>query len=69
MAESGLLPDRACELLGAWEDWTWDAGWGEWGVDVSFELEEGREGKCWIFASRWEERDGVWVYVGGRGGG
>jgi hypothetical protein len=71
MADSGLLPDEAQQRLGSWEDWRWDGGWGEWGVDVSHELEDERaaEGaKCWIFASRWQEREGVWMYVGGRGG-
>lgn len=70
MADSGLLPDEAQMRLGAWEDWTWDAGYGEWGLDVACELEEGLEdgARLWIFASRWQERGGGWVYVGGSGG-
>lgn len=71
MASSGLLPDEAQQRLGAWEDWSWDLDSGEWGLDVSWELEdEVRAGgaKLWVFASRWVERDGVWMYVGGRGG-
>ncbi|KAF2994982.1 hypothetical protein E8E13_003696 [Curvularia kusanoi] len=41
MADSGLLPDEAQQRLGAWEEWTWDERAGEWGLDVSEELEEG----------------------------
>lgn len=70
MADSGLLPDAAQLALGSWEDWRWDAGCGEWGLDVSHELEEEarREGaRLFIFASRWQEQDGVWMYVGARG--
>lgn len=66
------MPDEAQQRLGAWEDWEWDVGSGEWGLDVSGELEEGVRGegaKLWVFASRWVEREGTgWVYVGGRGG-
>lgn len=71
MAHSGLLPDAAQERLGSWEDWRWDAGSGEWGLDVSHELEDevrGEGAKLWVFASKWQEREGMWVYVGGRGG-
>lgn len=71
MAESGLMPDKAQQRLGSWEDWRWDLGCGEWGLDVSYELEEEERGvgaKLWIFASKWQEREGVWVYVGARGG-
>ncbi|KAF3048054.1 hypothetical protein E8E12_008759 [Didymella heteroderae] len=71
MADSGLLPDEAQLRLGSWQDWTWDAGCGEWGLDVSHELEEDlrKEGaRLCIFASRWQEREGVWMYVGARGG-
>lgn len=70
MADSGLLPDEAAQRLGCWEDWRWDGECGEWGLDVSHELEEEtrREGgRLCVFASRWQEREGVWVYVGGRG--
>ncbi|KAG9198156.1 hypothetical protein G6514_010426 [Epicoccum nigrum] len=71
MADSGLMPDEAQQRLGAWEDWVWDKGSGEWGLDVSGELEEGvrKQGaRLWVFASRWVERGGEgWVYVGGRG--
>jgi hypothetical protein len=72
MAESGLRPDEAQLRLGAWEDWVWNGGSGEWGLDVSGELEEGvraQGARLWVFASRWVEREEVgWVYVGGRGG-
>lgn len=71
MADSGLMPDEAQQRLGGWEDWTWDSGCGEWGLDVSCELEEDQVAggaKLWVFASRWQEREGVWVYVGRRGG-
>lgn len=70
MADSGLMPDEAQMRLGSWEDWGWDRSSGEWALDVSCELEEEvrREGgRLCVFASRWRERDGVWVYVGGRG--
>lgn len=70
MADSGLAPDEAQMGLGSWEDWRWDAGCGEWGLDVSDELEEAvrKEGaRLCVFASRWQERDGIWMYVGGRG--
>ncbi|KAF2624104.1 hypothetical protein BU25DRAFT_348630 [Macroventuria anomochaeta] len=70
MADSGLLPDEAQQRLGSWEDWRWDPGCGEWELDVSHELEkEVREegAKLCVFASRWQEREGVWVYVSGRG--
>ncbi|KAF9698445.1 hypothetical protein EKO04_003420 [Ascochyta lentis] len=71
MADSGLLPDEAQQRLGSWEDWRWDGGCGAWGLDVSHELEDGQRevgGRLCVFASRWQERDGGWVYVGGRGG-
>lgn len=71
MADSGLLPDEAQMRLGSWEDWRWDVGCGEWGLDVSSELEEEarKEGaRLCVFASRWQERGGVWMYVGARGG-
>jgi hypothetical protein len=59
-----LLPDRAVEVLGSWEDWKWDEGVGEWYLDVSSER-DGKE-RCCVFASRWEMREGgEWVYVGG----
>jgi hypothetical protein len=63
MNGASLLPDRASEMLGSWEDWTWDDGVGEWCLDVSKEVEGNM--RCCIFASRWEVReDGEWVYVG-----
>ena len=72
MADSGLMPDEAQQMLGAWEDWVWDQKSGEWALDVSGELEEGlwEHGvRLWVYASRWVEREGEgWVYVGGTGG-
>lgn len=71
MSESGLLPDEAQQRLGAWEDWRWDAGCGEWGLDVSYELEEAEwvgGARLWVFASKWQKLEGVWVYVGPRRG-
>jgi|SRR5690242_855180 len=71
MAESGLLPDEAQQRLGSWEDWRWDVGCGEWGLDMSCELEEEERAagaKLWVFASQWQKREGVWMYVGARGG-
>jgi hypothetical protein len=56
-----LLPDRAVDMLGSWEDWKWDEGVGEWCLDVS---DEGSS-RCCVFASRWEVGEGgEWVYVG-----
>jgi hypothetical protein len=60
-----LQPEFATEMLGSWEDWTWDPAWKEWYLDVSDE-----EGECGLYASRWEARQetnlhGQWVYVGG----
>jgi hypothetical protein len=57
-------PERAAEELGSWEDWRWDRMWREWCLDVSSH-EDGE--KCCVYASRWEERGGEWVYVGGIG--
>ncbi|KAJ4985357.1 hypothetical protein SVAN01_09112 [Stagonosporopsis vannaccii] len=71
MAESGLLPDEAQQRLGSWADWRWDPGCGEWGLDVSCELEEEERvigAKLWVFGSKWQTREGVWTYVGARGG-
>jgi hypothetical protein len=71
MADSGLLPDEAQQRLGSWEVWRWDGGSGEWGLDVSHELDdEYKEAGCklCVFASRWQEREGIWMYVGQRGG-
>jgi hypothetical protein len=71
MAQSGLLPDEAQERLGSWEDWRWDGASGEWGLDVTQELEEEQReagAKLWVYASRWQEREGMWMYIGGRGG-
>lgn len=71
MADSGLNPSGAQERLGSWEDWRWDAGSGEWGLDVSHELDEEQRQNgmmMWVFAGRWQERDGLWVYIGERGG-
>ena len=65
------MPDEAQQRLGAWEDWVWDQENGEWAFDVSGELEEGvREqgARLWVYASRWMEREGEWVYVGRTGG-
>lgn len=72
IADSGLLPDEAQLRLGSWTDWRWDAGCGEWGLDVSHELDEGERkagAKVCVFASRWQEREEVWIYVGARGRG
>jgi hypothetical protein len=30
MNGADLLPDTAAELLGSWDDWTWDPLWKEW---------------------------------------
>ncbi|KAH6618953.1 hypothetical protein C7974DRAFT_317746 [Boeremia exigua] len=70
MAESEIMPDDAQLRLGSWEDWQWDTRCGEWGLDVSYELEDLElvaGAKLWVFASKWQEREGVWVYVGARG--
>ncbi|KAH3942159.1 hypothetical protein HBI70_198880 [Parastagonospora nodorum] len=61
----GLQPEIAADMLGCWEDWTWDPAWKEWCLDVSSE-----EGRCRLYASRWEVRQETdpgepWVYVGG----
>jgi hypothetical protein len=60
-----LQPEIAADMLGCWEDWTWDPAWEEWCLDISDE-----DGECRIYASRWEARqetnpDEPWVYVGG----
>lgn len=59
-----LQPEIAANMLGSWEDWTWDPAWKEWYLDISDE-----EGECRLYASRWESRHGAnpdeqWVYVG-----
>lgn len=57
-------PEEAAQLLGSWEDWTWDALWKEWYLDVS----SVDEGECRVYASKWEVRaDGEWRYVGRMG--
>ncbi|KAH7392501.1 hypothetical protein BKA66DRAFT_557793 [Pyrenochaeta sp. MPI-SDFR-AT-0127] len=62
MAHQALAPDTAVEVLGAWEDWTWDPIWGEWFLEMKGE--EGDDGRCCIFASRWHvQDDGEWVHV------
>ncbi|KAI8934978.1 hypothetical protein NX059_008644 [Plenodomus lindquistii] len=75
MAFGNVGPEDAVELLGAWEDWRWDEGWGEWCLDVregdGVEGDEGNEGqgRCCVFPSRWEvSGDGNWMYVGRMGG-
>lgn len=71
MADSGLLPNEAQLRLGSWADWRWDARSAEWGLDVSFELDEEERAsgaELCVFASRWQERGGMWMYVGARGG-
>jgi hypothetical protein len=61
---ANLLPDRAVDVLGSWEDWEWDEGVGEWCLDVS----DAGNCRCYVFASRWEMRGGGdWVYVGSTG--
>jgi hypothetical protein len=56
-----LLPDGAAEMLGSWDDWSWDAVWKEWFLDESTDDGE----KCCVYATRWEVREGgEWVYVG-----
>jgi hypothetical protein len=62
MAGVNLMPDVAVEMLGAWEDWTWDSTWQQWYLEVE---ESGIGEKSQIFASPWQvQRDGEWVYVG-----
>ncbi|KAI4645046.1 hypothetical protein J4E93_005845 [Alternaria ventricosa] len=66
MAGVNLMPTVAVEMLGAWEDWTWDSTWKQWYLDVS---ENDTEEKSQIFASPWRvQGDGEWVYVGRIGG-
>jgi hypothetical protein len=62
MAGANLLPHTAAEMLGAWEDWTWDSTWQQWYL----EMDEGGIGeKSQIFASPWHvQGDGEWVYDG-----
>ncbi|KAL6153644.1 hypothetical protein ACJQWK_11476 [Exserohilum turcicum] len=61
MAGTNLMPDRAAELLGAWEDWEWDAIAQQWYLDMG----PGTSEKIQIFASPWQvQDDGEWVYVG-----
>lgn len=61
MAGTNLMPDRAAELLGAWEDWEWDATARQWYLDMG----SGNSEKIQLFASPWQVReDGEWIYVG-----
>lgn len=60
-----VTPESAAEALGAWEDWKWDALWGEWF------LEQGNDGdaKFYLYTSQWRynEHQG-WRYVSSIGG-
>lgn len=58
MNGADLLPNAAAELLGSWDDWTWDPVWGEWCLDVSNEEE-----KMFIYANRWRMEGGEWVHT------
>lgn len=61
MAGVNLMPDVAAEMLGAWEDWAWDATVGQWYLDVGERSGE----KIQVFASPWQVQEGgEWVYVG-----
>jgi hypothetical protein len=63
MNGADVLPDHAAELLGSWEDWTWDALWKEWYLDVSDE-----ESQCRVYVSQWQvQESGQWIYVGRHG--
>ena len=65
-----MVPEKAVEVLGRWEDWQWDEEWGEWFVSVPDEGEEfGWEGSgCFMYAGRWRRvgDGGGWEYVGSR---
>lgn len=63
MAFAEITPDSAAEMLGAWEDWTWDPAWGEWCLEMSDSEQD--SGRCCIYPSRWHvQESGTWMYVG-----
>jgi hypothetical protein len=63
MNGADVLPDYAAEMMGSWEDWTWDPLGKEWYLDVS-----DKEVQCRVYVSQWEVQDnGQWIYVGRSG--
>ncbi|KAF2036223.1 hypothetical protein EK21DRAFT_52338 [Setomelanomma holmii] len=55
-------PETAAEMLGSWEDWSWNPLWEEWYLPWS-QMDDGS--KCCLFTSRWELREnGEFVYTG-----
>jgi hypothetical protein len=60
VADTDLKAESGAQLLGSWDDWTWDPRWKEWYLDVSDE-----DGKTCVFTSRWQiDEDNEWVHIG-----
>ncbi|OAL50266.1 hypothetical protein IQ07DRAFT_50752 [Pyrenochaeta sp. DS3sAY3a] len=66
-----VTPESAAEALGAWEDWKWDALWGEWFLEQGDDGDDDDDGdtKFYLYTSQWRynEHQG-WRYVGSIGG-
>ena len=55
-------PDNTLRLLtDRWDDWRWDANWGEWFMNLP---SHPTASTCCLYVSPWKpQEDGTWVYV------
>ncbi|KAJ4297454.1 hypothetical protein N0V90_005345 [Kalmusia sp. IMI 367209] len=52
--------EEGVAMLGCWEDWEWDEGWGEWYLGMG----ENAGRKRRMYASQWRKTsEGDWVYA------